>query len=98
MSTFLVIVISIVTICFVVLSYYIVVSLIQIQKTAKKAEEVLNKISIQMENVDKVTSFVSSLTSSVSPALLSIASLLGGGIGVLLKKFFRVGGQNNERK
>ncbi|MFQ3676114.1 MAG: DUF948 domain-containing protein [Endomicrobiia bacterium] len=86
MNVFIIIMLSIITISFVVLTYYAIKTFIQIQKTAKQAEDALTKINTQLDAIGKATSIVSSITSSISPALLSIISLFGGGIGIV-KKF-----------
>lgn len=89
MNTFIIIILTIITISIVVLVYYVVTTCIQIQKTAKQLEEVLSRIKVQLDNVGKISSLVSTITSTISPFFLSAISFLGGGIGIVKNIFNR---------
>lgn len=88
MNLFIIIILSIITISFVILVYYAITTFIQIKKTAKQVEDAFTKINAQLDTIGKATSIVSSITTSISPVLLSLISFLSGGIGVV-KNFLR---------
>ncbi len=98
MNTFITILLSLVTIGFIVLVFYAVITLIQIKQTAKEVQETLKKVNLQLDNMNKIISIVSSITSSIPPVLLPVISFLGGSIGLIVKKIFSFRRKINERK
>ncbi|MCS7231102.1 MAG: hypothetical protein RMJ67_03060 [Elusimicrobiota bacterium] len=71
--------------CFLVLVIYSVLTLIQIKKTAKEAELVLQKINKNLENITGIGVEVRKVISSSIPLMISIFA----GIGTSLIKFFK---------
>jgi uncharacterized protein YoxC len=70
----------------IAVSIYLITALVQIKKTAKEAEMVLQKINVELAVVNKVSGKVSDIADKVSAPLLSAVSVLAYIISGIAKK------------
>ncbi|MEN3013328.1 MAG: DUF948 domain-containing protein [Endomicrobiia bacterium] len=73
---------------FIILVVYSVYTLIQIKKTAKEAEFVLQKINKNLENVTNISNEFKKVVSSFVPIILSFTAALSSGLIKFLKGLF----------
>ncbi|MCX7716200.1 MAG: DUF948 domain-containing protein [Endomicrobia bacterium] len=88
MTTFIIIAITIFLISFIILVVYCIVTLLQIKKTAKEAELVLQKINKNLENITGVTTEIKKVIASSVPITISIVTTFTTGILKFLKNLF----------
>jgi hypothetical protein len=70
----------------IAVSAYLIVVLIQIKKTAREAEMVLQKVNVELAVVNKVSGKVADITDKVSAPVLSVISALVYIVSGVVKK------------